>query len=62
VRGERGREDCDCEEVKEAKSSVVRQHSERERGVNVKHYRRHDDDVVVLGHHREHFNHPAFCP
>jgi hypothetical protein len=50
---EMGREDCDCEEVEEAKSCVVRQHSEREqeRGVKVKHYRRHDDNVVVAGQH-----------
>jgi hypothetical protein len=57
-----GREDCNCEEVEEAKNSVVRQHSERERAVNVnvKHHRRHDDDVVVLRQHRGHSDHPEF--
>jgi hypothetical protein len=49
-------------EVEEARSSDVRQHSERKREVNVEQHRRHDDDVVVLGQQRGHFNHPGFHP
>jgi hypothetical protein len=45
------KENCDGEEVEEAKNSVVKQHGGHQRRVNVGHHRRRDDDVVEVGQH-----------